>query len=126
MKLAITLATAALLSACASAPTDPADQLDATTPLYCAGPEQCNLMWRRAQAWVAQNSEMKIQIANDVVLETFNPPEHSLSLGYRILREPQSSRDEIKIVSICRNIWGCNRSQIGVTASFKRYVRTPS
>ena len=117
------LAALVALTGCAIAPTDPADQADASAPLYCVGPDECNLYWRRAQVWVAQNSPMKIQLVNDTLLETFNPPAHSMDRAYRVIREPQAGREEIKVSTYCQNIYGCNRSTIGVIASFKRYVK---
>ena len=42
--------------------------------------------WRRAKAWLAQCSELKLQIIDEVILQTYSPTEFS-QIGYTVTRE---------------------------------------
>jgi hypothetical protein len=52
--------------------------------------EESTDAWGRAQSFVAQYSSMKIQIATDYVIETYNPVSRStlVAFGYHITKTP--------------------------------------
>lgn len=118
-------ATAALVTACAAPAPDAATSALADEPLYCNGAEQCNLYWRRAQVWLANNSKYRIQSATDTVITTHGPSSGSIERAYQVVRMPMDAgREQITIASGCGNIYGCNTHQDSMAASFKRFVKT--
>lgn len=128
MRNRIAVAVAAivvLLGACAAPPPSPEETALANEPLYCAGPEQCSLYWRRAQVWLANNSPYRIQSATDTVITTHGPMSGSVSRAYQVVRMPlDGGREEITITSGCGNIYGCDTHADASAASFKRFVKT--
>lgn len=127
MKVLFTsLAFALGLAGCASkAPI--ANQYDieeAMRPLECVGAEQCTAYWRRAQVWIAQNSRMKIQIATDAIIETYNVTNYLPVYSYRVTRESKGGGAEsIVINGQCGNQFGCHQAWATIAGSFNRYVR---
>lgn len=118
-------ATALLVGACAAPPPGPAITAIANEPLYCDGAEQCNLYWRRAQVWLANNSSYRIQSVTDTVITTHGPSSGSIERAYQIVRVPMDGgQEQITIASGCGNIYGCNTHADSMAASFKRFVRT--
>ena len=82
------------------------------------------MYWRRAQAWIANNSRMKIQIATDAIVETYNPPTGATYFAYRLTREPVGgAKERIWIRAWCGNMFGCEAHPAVPMWSFKRYVR---
>lgn len=122
MKTSIAICCAAVLVGCAS-PTEGMSE-EALAPLYCTGKEQCDLYWKRAQLWVAQNSRWKIQSATDVVITTYTPTGQSADYGYQVTREPLEGdgREQIKIQPMCANMFGCGPLNWPIVR-FKRAVR---
>lgn len=124
---AMTVAILAMLSGCAMMKPPQASAEDiakASEPLICSGPDQCSIYWKRAQLWVAQNGGMKIQIATDAIIETYNPPNGSLTRWYRITKEPLGGTSErIWIFTRCGNMFGCLDADQTVAARFKQYVK---
>jgi len=116
---------ALMLAACASKPVPSvADVSDATEPLVCDGPVQCQTAWRLAQLWVVTNSGLKIQLATDVVIQTYPGDQTTTLRNYTITRQPiEGQRERITFASACQNIFGCRGNEVQLAASFKRYVR---
>jgi hypothetical protein len=113
-----------LLSGCAHQQASPLEIEEAKLPLMCSGRDQCDLFWRRAQAWIGINSKMKIQIANESVVETFNPTSNEPVWAFRLVREPRDgSSERINIAVACGNPFGCHEPRERVVMNFKRYVR---
>jgi hypothetical protein len=119
-------AFAAALAGCATQPQlTPEEQAEAHAPLTCSPGEQCAMYWRRAQAWLALNSRMKIQIATDTVLETHNVVNHEPTYAFRLVRVPEGTGSErITIFLACGNMFGCPVPQERVAAKMKRYIRS--
>lgn len=115
----------ALLGGCALPDQNlTADEQNQLAPVECRGADQCNKMWQRAQVWIAKNSAYRIQLANDVVITTFNPPEHSTSLGYSVLKEPKGADlFEINSRAGCANMWGCRPHPNKARAALHRFIR---
>ena len=125
MVLALAVLASATLSGCAYRhQASEAFAAKARQPILCEGAEQCSLYWKRAQVWLALNSELKIQVATDVVIETYYPVNGSPTYGFRIMRAPQAGKTErIMINMSCGNIFGCSEPQELVTVRFMDYVR---
>ena len=58
-------------------------------------------VWGRIQSFIAKYSSMKIQIATDYVIETYNPTEGETSLetrfGYKAIKTPVGNEVEFKV-----------------------------
>jgi hypothetical protein len=113
------------LSSCATAPRDdPRASAEAVEPLLCASKAQCDVYWQRAQAWVASNSEYRIRVANDVLIETFGPFGSKVDLAYRITRVPENSGGaRIYIFTGCDNFIRCYPPRTDAIVAFKRFVK---
>ncbi len=59
---------------------------------------QSDEAWGRAVSFVAKNSDMKVQIATDLMIDTYNPTSESKS-GYTITRRVQGDEVIIEIVA---------------------------
>jgi hypothetical protein len=54
--------------------------------------------WARAQQFISICSSMKIQVATDYVIETYNPPpRYPISYGYQIFKEPVEGGYQIEV-----------------------------
>ena len=60
-------------------------QIDLTRPT-CTTPAVCERMWALANQWVSEWADMKIQVATDYLVETYNPT--SGKLGARVEKRP--------------------------------------
>jgi len=123
MLRAIWLALA--VAGCAVAPPDdPRVNAEAVEPLVCTSRAQCDIYWQRAQVWVANNSEYRIRVATDVLIETFGPFGSKVDLAYRITRLPDNSGGaRIYIVAACDNFIRCYPPRTDAIIAFKRFVR---
>lgn len=124
-RLFIVAAAASLLGAGCAAPTPltSEDHKD-LQPVICASQAQCQTMWQMAQLWVVNNSAYKIQMANDVVIQTYNPSKSSVKSGFTVTKEPYNGeRQIIKIRSYCDNMFGCNPSASTLELAFYRHLR---
>lgn len=115
---------AAALAACAHTVPSPETVLEAEYPLTCKAPDECALYWRRAQVWLAMNSDYRIQSVTDTVITTHGPLPNAVERGYQVVRVPRANgRDQILITSRCANIFGCSTDRHERAASFKLFVR---
>ena len=60
----------------------------------CETAEICRKAFELAQVYLLKETEMKIQISNSVLVETYNPTKDSYKLGGRVLREPSGGEAE--------------------------------
>lgn len=119
-----TMLAAAITIGAAGCATPQQSAVAPPPPLFCKAKDECDLFWRRAQVWLAQNSKYRIQSATDTVITTHGPTPHSIERAYQVTRIPGANGiDEITIESGCANIFGCTTDKIEREASFKRYVR---
>jgi hypothetical protein len=97
----------------------------AAEPLACVGRDQCDLYWKRAQAWVANNSVYRISTATDTIIETYGPVASRAELAYKVTRVPDG-RDgaRILIVTSCADYLPCSPTRTSATVAFKRFVRS--
>lgn len=74
--------------------------------------------WQRANYWVSAYSGMKLQIANDVTIQTYNPLDHGavldITYGYNVYRRPLEDKNfEIRVECLAsRRIYPTNAETI--------------
>ncbi|HFD6847592.1 TPA: hypothetical protein ACF3LB_001339 [Enterobacter hormaechei] len=116
--------TTAMLVGCASK-VDPALKAEAMKPLTCKDEKQCDLYWKRAQFWIANNSAWKIQTATDTLISTFNPPQYDARLAYQVSKMPnEDGSSRIYIAPFCNNMFGCQPEMYGAVVNFKNFVKS--
>ncbi len=102
-----------ILSSCATqeqiqARQELLNQFNKTKPL-CNSDDECARKWSAAQIWVLRNCGMKIQIATDSIIETYNAPSGSTSLQCRVTKEPVPDGGYVINLNIgCPNFITCN------------------
>jgi hypothetical protein len=85
----------------------------------------CREEWERAQLWLVKHARYKIQIATDVLIQTFNPPQSEPEYGFSITKEPAGGgRYAIRMEMACGNMFGCNPKPIDVRNAFYYYAKT--
>jgi uncharacterized lipoprotein len=77
--------------------------------------------WGRAQTWIAQHSSMKIQIATDYVLQTYNPDSEgwATKYGYNVSASPAG--ESVQITVTCTSGTPYRDEQIAVNAHLLAY-----
>jgi hypothetical protein len=121
---AIPFIFAGMFSACGPVPIV-SDQAAATstTPVLCVGKSQCDAYWQRAQAWVANNSEYRLQTVTDTVIETQGPTLARSALAFRVTRVPDDKDGaRIFVLASCGNALGCSPASSDAVVAFKRFV----
>jgi hypothetical protein len=122
----ISALAAGLLSGCATNPQTQylQSRIAATTPTCNQNIEmQCEKMWEAAQVWIVKNSAYKLQIATDVLLETYNPSQYDTGIAVRVLKEPTSNSSyKISVVVYCDNLFGCSPNQFEAALDFNNSV----
>ena len=79
---------------------------EASRPI-CRNDADCKVKWDASQLWLAKNSPMKIQIATDVVLETYGSTRGKLA--FRVTKEPIGAGEyRIFAEAGCDNPFGCS------------------
>lgn len=115
---------AGLLSGCGPMPTanEPMGTASAD-PVLCVGKPQCDIYWQRAQAWVANNSEYRVQTVTDTVIETQGPQPARTGWAFRVTRVPDDKDGaRIYILATCANAFGCSPASSDTVTAFKRFV----
>jgi len=64
-----------------------ASTVQETVPV-CDGEADCEAKWNAAQLWVAKNAGYKIQIATEVLIETYNSTAGGSGLAASVTKEP--------------------------------------
>jgi hypothetical protein len=104
--------------------SEPAANPESAEPVLCASKAQCDVYWQRAQAWVANNSQYRLQTTTDAVIETDGPVSTRTALAFRITKVPDNvGGARIYAVSACGNLLGCSPTPTEAVAAFKRFVR---
>jgi hypothetical protein len=124
--LAVVLATT-MATACVR--TDPAFR-EALRPSYGMGyfvecDSGCKPEWERAQLWLAKHSSMKVQIATDVMLETYNSTGYDPVYSFTVTKEPAGGgRYRIAARLTCGNPLGCDPNAGDIQDAYLYYVKT--
>lgn len=93
-------------------------------PLTFAVPkDQAAEVWGRIQSFIGKYSNMKIQIATDFVVETFNPPD-GWHLAYRANKAPAGEVVEITVECFDGYIIGSSRRAKMNSHVLAYYART--
>lgn len=125
MRNRLAASLAMLVAACGLMPVppdNPGDNPEAAAPLTCSGRAQCDMYWQRAQAWIAGNSEWKIQTATDTVIQTFGPMQSRVAPAFSVIRQPNPDGSaRISIAAAC-GTRECSPRRTESVIAFKRYV----
>lgn len=62
--------------------------------------------WGRAQSFLGRYSSMKLQIATDFVIQTYNPTEDEVDFGYSVTKTPIGDNFEFQVGCSCGNMFG--------------------
>jgi hypothetical protein len=125
--LAATLAAMsfALLAGCASQ-----DQVSSTTmeqatqPLTCMSKAECDAWWARAQVWVTNHSEYKLQTVTNSIIQTAGPSSSKRALAYQVTMTPTNEATAtIGFAAHCDHPLGCEPGPWQAGADFKQFVR---
>ena len=97
----------------------------ASAQVACSGKDACAVMWQRAQLWIAKNSEVKIQTATDVLIQTFGAESTTTTITYTVTREPVGVDSyTVEMQAGCGNWFGCGPKPVKVQiASFYEYIQ---
>jgi hypothetical protein len=88
-------------------------------PVTYQGFDDCEVKWGRALQWVLHNSEYRIQVQTDSLIQTAGPTEDSASPAFVISRIPLGGgRYEFSMQAGCDNIFGCVHSVETSRAAF--------
>ncbi len=117
------ISVAALISGCATQQLLTEEEFAALQPIHCPGKDQCDVIWQRAQLWIAKNSKYRIELANDVVIQTYGPFEADTDLAFRAYREqlPDGTAN-ISFKALCGNWIGCERPPVGAIRDLKEFA----
>lgn len=90
------------LSGCATFPPS------ATTWVACDG-ARCDALWSRSQVWLANNSQYRIQLVNDNIIQTFGPIDGVGAIAYTVTKEKQTDgKTKIVVRGRCyQTVYGC-------------------
>jgi hypothetical protein len=94
-----------------------------TNPVLCVGKAQCDTYWQRAQAWVVNNSEYRMQTVTDTVIETQAPALGRSALAFRVTRVPDDKDGaRIVVIAACGNVFGCRPESSTAVTAFRHFV----
>ena len=127
-KYILTVCLGILLTGCATQNVgknmSPDDRLELNAPLYCEGEMQCKDVWERAMYYVTSNSGYKIQNANDMLIQTYNPTQIDTKLAWQITKKPLGNgKYQILTSAWCNNVSGCYPDAYEATLAAKRYMK---
>jgi hypothetical protein len=122
------------LSGCANLPTVDESALGApvpkgpVAPVTCASKPECDLKWSRALIWVTKNSPFRLQIANDVMIQTMHDEtlNNSTDPMFTVVKTPLGNGSfEITFDGGCTNPFGCIPSVAASRATFAAFFNAP-
>ena len=126
MKFFILILTVLIAAGCASTDLTPSLSKELHTPVICKGLKQCNAMWDRAMYFVNSHAGFKVHIANDNMIETYNPTAYSPKLAFKVTKQPLGD-ESYKIVTAawCDDwLFGCMPDRLATMAKANRYIRS--
>jgi hypothetical protein len=123
--MALAAASLALFGGCASQ-----DQVSSTTmeqatqPLTCMSRAECDAWWARAQVWVTNHSEYRIQTVTNSIIQTAGPSSGKRALAYQVTMTPTNEATAtIGFAAHCDSPLGCDPNPWQAGADFKQFVR---
>lgn len=123
--MAAAASTLVLLAACSTQGQIAGDTMEqATAPLTCTNKAECDAWWGRAQVWVTNHSEYKLQTVTDSIIQTTGPSGGKRALAYQITKTPSNEGTAtIGFAAHCDNMLGCEPNPWKAGADFKQFVR---
>jgi hypothetical protein len=121
----ITVGFLFVLSGCAT--ISPKNQpLLNETVLLCSSKSECDAKWSAAKKWALDNSNMKLHIYSDDLIETYDSPEDSHLLAFIIRKQPTSNPEvySISITIWCNNMLQCIPTTDDAILDFNKYVNS--
>ena len=103
---------------------------EALAPARSVGPvvecdSGCKPEWERAQVWLAKHSNMKIQTATDLMIQTYTSVDGSSFLDYTVVKEPMvAGRYRITVMTHCASMFGCATNEDDTRSILLYYVKT--
>lgn len=95
----------------------------AINPIYCAGGEDCEVKWGRSIQWILQNSQWKIRMQTNEIIDTYRGDNTSAKTAFTINKIPLgSNRYQIVMSAACGNLFGCFPSPDKAQSSFYDFV----
>ena len=118
-------ASLVLLAGCAAETQVSSQTMEqATAPLTCMSKLECDAWWARAQVWVTNHSEYKLQAITDSIIQTAGPSSGKRALAYQITKTPSNEGTAtIGFAAHCENPLGCEPNPWAAGADFKQFVR---
>jgi hypothetical protein len=96
----------------------------ATQPLTCMSKPECDAWWARAQVWVTNHSEYKLQTVTDSIIQTAGPSSGKRALAYQITKTPTNEGTAtIGFAAHCDNPLGCQPNPWQAGADFKQFIK---
>ncbi|WP_061158644.1 hypothetical protein [Caballeronia temeraria] len=96
----------------------------ATQPLTCMSKAECDAWWARAQVWVTNHSEYKLQTVTDSVIQTAGPSSGKRALAYQVTKTPTNEGTAtIGFAAHCDNPLGCQPNPWQAGADFKQFIK---
>ena len=119
------VAAIALLAGCSTTGQISGETMEqATAPLTCTNKAECDAWWARAQVWVINHSEYKLQTVTDAIIQTDGPSGGKRALAYQITKTPSNEGTAtIGFAAHCDNMLGCEPNPWKAGADFKQFVR---
>ncbi len=123
--LAAIAAALALLAGCSTSGQIAGETMEqATAPLTCTNKAECDAWWARAQVWVSNHSEYKLQTVTDSIIQTDGPSGGKRALAYQITKTPSNEGTAtVGFAAHCDNMLGCEPNPWKAGADFKQFVR---
>jgi hypothetical protein len=81
-------------------------KLNATPSVFSVERSKGDDAWGRAQSFLGRFSSMKLQIATDFVIQTYNPTESEVDYGYSVTKTPIGNNFEFQVRCSCGNMFG--------------------
>lgn len=101
----------------------------ANSRFRCKNKMECDKVFSLTQIYIVQNSDTKVQLANDTVIETYNPSE-LMKISLKALKLPRSGTSADVILKInCKNDDKaeteefCNSKSLDVYKQFPQFIR---
>jgi hypothetical protein len=79
--------------------------------------------WGRAQSFISQYSDMKIQIATNNVIQTYNPSDSSIDIGYSVNNAPMGNNAIVTVKCLNTYIGNVKRANFNAHA-LAYYMKT--
>jgi hypothetical protein len=80
-------------------------------------------VWGRAQSFIGQYSELKLQIVTDYVIQTYSPKEHEIEYGYSIVKKPTQDGYQVVVECSCGNPY-CTKEVLQNAHIVAYYIKT--